>query len=251
MVTIELVSDLARRAGAITLQHFMTKLEIISKADDSPVTIADRSTEEWLRAEVERMFPDDAIVGEEFGSKEGTSGRKWIFDPIDGTKSFIHGVPLYGVMIGVEQDGEMEAGAICIPPLGEMVAAARGKGCWWNGRRAHVSRTARLEDALICTSDIMHHYEHGKGAGWDALCRRVRLVRTWGDCFGYVMVATGRADVMLDAVMSPWDIAALKPILEEAGGRLTDYRGGTCIYSNDSVGSNGVLHDEVLRVVGG
>ena len=251
MVTIELLSDLARRAGAITLQYFNTHLEIISKSDNSPVTIADRSTEEWLRAEIGRRFPNDGIVGEEYGTKEGSSGRRWILDPIDGTRSFIHGVPLYGVMIGVENDGEMMGGAIYVPPLNEMVVAVRGQGCYWNGRRASVSVKSKLEEATICTSDIMHHYEHNKGAGWDALCRRVALVRTWGDCFGYIMVATGRADVMLDAVMSPWDIAALQPIIEEAGGRLTDYEGNTGIYGKDSIGSNGLLHDEVLKIVAG
>jgi histidinol phosphatase-like enzyme (inositol monophosphatase family) len=248
MVTVELLSDLARRAGAITLQHYQSGLDIETKADESPVTIADRQTEQFLRAEIARLFPGDGIVGEEFGATEGTTGRKWIVDPIDGTKSFIHGVPFYGVMIGVEQDGAMLAGAVYIPPLGEMVVAVKGAGCWWNGKRARVTATERIEDALLLTTDIAHHYQHGRCASWEALSRRARLVRTWGDCYGYVLVATGRADIMLDAIMSPWDMAALQTILEEAGGAFSDYEGKVSIYSNSAIGSNGILHAEVLRV---
>ncbi len=248
MVTVELLSDLARRAGAITLQHYQSGLAIETKADESPVTIADRQTEQFLRAEIARLFPGDGIVGEEFGATEGTTGRKWIVDPIDGTKSFIHGVPFYGVMIGVEQDGAMLAGAVYIPPLCEMVVAVKGAGCWWNGKRARVTATERIEDALLLTTDIAHHHQHGRGASWEALSRRARLVRTWGDCYGYVLVATGRADIMLDAIMSPWDMAALQTILEEAGGAFSDYEGKVSIYSNSAIGSNGILHAEVLRV---
>ena len=248
-VTVELLNDLARRAGAITLEHFMTKLSVETKADESPVTIADRRTEQFLRDEILRLFPADGIVGEEFGVTEGSSGRKWILDPIDGTKSFIHGVPFYGVMIGVEERGEMVAGTVYIPPLGEATTAVRGQGCWWNGRRACVSQVAALSDSLLLTTDVAHHAASGRGASWQALASRARLVRTWGDCYGYILVATGRAEVMMDATMSAWDAAALMVIMEEAGGSFTDYAGERTVYGNCGIGTNGKVLAELLGVI--
>jgi histidinol phosphatase-like enzyme (inositol monophosphatase family) len=250
-VTVELLNSLARRAGAITLEHYMTGLSVETKADESPVTVADRRTEQFMREEILRLFPSDGIVGEEFGVTEGTSGRKWILDPIDGTKSFIHGVPFYGVMIGVEEDGEMVAGTVYIPPLGEVATAVRGHGCWWNGRPARVSAVAALKDSLVLTTDVEHHAASGRAASWQALASRARLVRTWGDCYGYVLVATGRAEVMTDATMSPWDAAALMVIMEEAGGSFTDYAGNRTVYGNCGIGTNGRVLAEVLEVVAG
>lgn len=250
---IDILSDLARRAGDITLKYFQNPdLAVEAKADESPVTVADRETERFLRDEIERLFPGDAVMGEEFGEDKGTGaagGRRWIVDPIDGTKSFVHGVPIYGVMIGVEEAGEMIAGAVFIPPMNELVVAARGKGCWWNGRRAAVSKTARFSDALLLTTDIRNNHKHGKGPSWERLSGAARLVRTWGDCYGHILVATGRADVMVDPVMNPWDCAALLPILEEAGGTFTDYTGRATVWGADAISTNGLLRDEVMAMV--
>jgi histidinol phosphatase-like enzyme (inositol monophosphatase family) len=248
---LPILEKLARDAGAITLKYFQREdLSVESKQDDSPVTIADSETEQFVRSEVARLFPGDIVIGEEFGEGPGNAGaRRWIVDPIDGTKSFIHGVPLYGVMIGVEEAGQMTAGAVFIPPLNDMVVAVRGQGCWWNGKRASVSKTASLSQALILTTDVANHYKQGKGSSWENICKGARLVRTWGDCYGHLLVATGRADAMLDPQMNPWDCAALLTILEEAGGTFTDYQGTATVYGADAFSTNKVLLPEIQALI--
>lgn len=254
MSTLELRSTLetlARQAGDITLKYFQNpELAVEAKSDDSPVTIADRETEKFIREEVARLFPGDMVVGEEFGEGPGEKGaRRWIVDPIDGTKSFIHGVPLYGVMIGVEEAGQMVGGVVFIPPMNDLVVAVRGEGCWWNGKRAQVSTTSKLSDALILTTDVANHEKYGKAESWERVCKESRLVRTWGDCYGHILVATGRADAMFDPQMNPWDCAALLTILEEAGGTFTNYEGEATIYGDDAISTNGLVLDEALRLV--
>jgi len=248
-ILIETLADLARRAGAITLQYYQTGIQVETKADESPVTIADRNTEKFLREEIAKLFPDDCVMGEEFGESAGKPGaRKWIVDPIDGTKSFVRGVPLYGVMIGVEEAGEIVAGAVYMPALGELVVAAKGAGCWWNGRPAKVSTKSSLAEGMLCTTDAADNHKSGKGTAYDQLCAASKLVRTWGDCYGHLLVATGRAEVMIDPIMSPWDCAALKIILEEAGGTFTDYEGKPTIYGNCAIGTNGAVFNEVMTI---
>jgi len=248
---LPILQSLARQAGEITLKYFQqTDLAVESKSDSSPVTIADCETEQYLRDEIGRLFPGDKVIGEEFGEGPGEEGaRRWIVDPIDGTKSFIHGVPLYGVMIGVEEAGQMIAGAVFIPPLNDMVVAERGKGCWWNGKRAQVSKTAKLSEALILTTDVANQTKYGKTESWNRLCAGARLVRTWGDCYGHILVATGRADAMFDPQMNPWDCAALLPILEEAGGTFTDYKGTATVYGADAISTNSALLPEIQKVI--
>lgn len=248
IVTLE---DLARRAGDITLKYFQNPdLAVESKNDASPVTIADRETEQFIRDEISRQFPGDVVVGEEFGESLGEAGaRRWIVDPIDGTKSFIHGVPLYGVMIGVEENGQMRAGAVFFPALNDLVIAVTGEGCWWNGKPCRVSETASLKDALILTTDHKSHAEAGKENTWNRLCDASRLVRTWGDCYGHILVATGRADAMFDPEMNPWDCAALFPILQEAGGTFTDYQGNPTIYGADAFSTNSLLVNEIKQLL--
>jgi len=250
---LPVLQSLARQAGEITLKYFQrTDIAVESKSDNSPVTIADRETEQFLRDEIGRLYPGDKVIGEEFGEGPGDAGaRRWIVDPIDGTKSFIHGVPLYGVMIGVEEAGQMVAGAVFIPPLNDMVVAERGKGCWWNGKRAQVSKTVRLSDALILTTDDANQTKYGKQESWNRLSASARLVRTWGDCYGHILVATGRADAMFDPQMNPWDCAALLPILEEAGGTFTDYNGTATVYGADAFSTNSILLPEIQKVIQG
>ncbi len=243
------LTHLVTKAGEITLRYFQTALTIDRKDDASPVTAADRESEEFLRREIERTFPHDEILGEEFGlSGEKASRRRWILDPLDATKTFLHGVPLYGVLVGVETEGELIAGGIAIPALQEVLVAQKGKGCWWNGRRCSVSKVGSLKDALLLTTDVANNYRYGRGKEWEALSSAARMVRTWGDCYGYVLVATGRADVMVDPIAELWDIAAVKPIIEEAGGRFTDYAGQATIESRCGIATNGILHEEVLRL---
>ena len=240
----------AREAGEITLRYFKKEFETRLKGKDNFVTQADLEAEEHLRRRIAERFPEDAIVGEEGGETAGSTGRRWILDPIDGTYSFVHGVPFYGVLLGVEVEGEPAVGVINLPALGEMVYAAKGLGCFWNGEPARVSQTEKLEDALLLSTDFGSCARHGFGAAADALQRRAAQRRTWGDCYGYALVATGRADVMLDPVLNVWDCAALLPVLEEAGGTFTDWGGLRSIHTGNGVATNGALFGEVMRIIG-
>jgi histidinol phosphatase-like enzyme (inositol monophosphatase family) len=239
----------AREAGEITLKYFRREVETRLKGKDNFVTQADVEAEEFLRRRIAERFPDDAVIGEEGGESAGTTGRRWIIDPIDGTYSFVHGVPFYGVLLGVEIDGEPSVGVINMPALGEIVYAAKGLGCFWNGEPARVSQTERLEDALLLSTDFGSCARYGFGAAADELQRGAAMRRTWGDCYGYVLVATGRADVMLDPAMNVWDCAALLPVVEEAGGTFTDWRGRRTIHSGNSVATNGHLFREVMQII--
>ena len=243
---MEFAVEAAWQAGRSTLGYFLTAVQPEWKEDATPVTVADREAEETIRKLLVKAYPADGIVGEEFGNVRGTSGRRWLVDPIDGTKSFIQGVPLYGVLIGLEVGGEMVAGAAYMPALDEMVCAARGEGCWWNGRRASVSSVASLADACVCYTSSRSFSEHGKADTWEAVRAGARISRGWGDCYGYLLVATGRADIMLDPVVNPWDCGPLPPILEEAGGTFTDWQGRRTVFGPDGFATNGSLYDELL-----
>jgi histidinol-phosphatase len=241
--------DIARGAGEITLRYFRKKFETRLKGKDNFVTQADTEAENFLRSKISERFPEDAIIGEEGGESAGASPRRWIIDPIDGTYAFVHGVPFYGVLLGLEIEEEPAIGVINMPALDEIAYAARGLGCFWNGERAHVSQTRALEDALLLSTDFGSCARYGFGAAADELQRRASMRRTWGDCYGYILVATGRADVMLDPAMNIWDSAALLPIVEEAGGRFADWQGQRTIRSGNALATNGLLFDEVMRVI--
>ena len=244
---LDFAVELARGAGDITLKYFRKRPETTTKSDGSYVTIADREAEAYLRRQIAERYPDDGILGEEEGESQGRSGRRWIVDPIDGTFAFVHGVPFYGVMIGLEIDGELSVGVVNIPALGEMVSAAKGVGCFLNGEPTRVSTTVRLEDALLLCTDFSSCARYGFGRAAELMQARAKTSRTWGDCYGYVLVATGRADVMLDPVMNLWDCAALLPIMEEAGGTFTDWRGVRTADGNNSIATNGLLFAEVME----
>ena len=242
-------TEITWRAGRLTLAHYQTGVAAETKPDDSPVTSADRAAEQLLRGLIAARFPGDAILGEEGGETHGGAERRWLIDPIDGTRSFIRGVPFYGVMLALEQAGDVVLGLLHFPALDETIGAARGIGCWWNGRRALVSDETRLERALICATDIESIERAGHGRGWNRLRAHAGLVRTWGDCYGYALVATGRAEAMLDAVMSPWDAAALAPIIEEAGGVLTDWQGTSAWNGGSIVATNAALAKDVRSLL--
>ena len=239
----------AREAGEITLRYFRKSFETRLKGKDDFVTQADVEAEEFLRRRIAERFPEDAIIGEEGGESAGASTRRWIVDPIDGTYSFVHGVPFYGVLLGVEVEGEPSVGVINMPALGEMAYAAKGLGCFLNGEPARVSKTESLGDALLLSTDFGACARHGFGPAAEELQRRAAMRRTWGDCYGYVLLATGRADVMLDAAMNVWDCAALLPVVEEAGGTFTDWRGARTIRGGNAIATNGPLFDEVMRII--
>ena len=251
MVNLESFLNVAMQAaytgGKRTLAYFNAGVEIETKADNSPVTIADRESEATIRAIIQQHFPTHGILGEEEGETLGEADFRWIIDPLDGTKSFVRGVPLYGTLVGLEIEGVAKVGAVYMPALNEMISAATGLGCHWNGRPARVSTTDKLENATLLTTSS--ETSRSRGGAYDKLAGKMQLTRGWGDCYGYLLVATGRAEVMLDAGMNPWDCAPILPILEEAGGRFTDWGGTATIHGCDGVGTNGVLHEQVLEIL--
>jgi len=246
---LDFAVGLARDAGAITHRHFKGSFVVERKTDNSFVTTADREAEKYLRANIAKAFPDDSILGEEEGEKPGKSNRRWILDPVDGTYSFVHRVPLYGVLIGLEIDGEAVVGVVSLPGLDELVYAARGLGCFWNDDPALVSSTKSLDEALLLATDFGACEQFGFGRAAAILQRLVQARRTWGDAYGHVLVATGRADIMLDPIMNVWDCAALLPILEEAGGTFTDWQGQRTINGGNAISTNGALFDSVMAVI--
>jgi len=239
----------AREAGAVTLEHFGGLLDSETKVDGTPVTVADRAAERLLRDRIQLRYPGHGILGEEFGETNPASRVRWILDPIDGTRSFMRGVPLYGVLIGIEVDGSATVGVAHFPGLGETVAAATGEGCYWNGGPARVSSTRSLSESAVLTTDPAGLLDGPMAGGWETLVRRSALARTWGDCYGHILVATGRAEVMVDPVLSPWDAAPFVPILQEAGGVFTDKDGVAGAHGGSGVSTNGLLHDEVLGIL--
>ncbi|MGE0442594.1 MAG: inositol monophosphatase family protein [Gemmatimonadales bacterium] len=247
---LQAVDEVATLAGKVALERFRPGIAVEWKGDGSPVTAADRAAEEAAREWIEKRFPGDAIVGEEFGTSGDPSGRRWFLDPIDGTKSFVAGVPLWGTLVAVADGDEVLAGAINCAAAGEKVTAAVSEGCWWNGRRAWVSGEADLARATALVTDPRFPNRAERRRGWERVAERARVVRTWGDCFGYLLVATGRAEVMVDDRMNPWDSACLMPIIEEAGGVLTDWTGRRTAFGGDTIATNAALAGEARRLLG-
>jgi histidinol-phosphatase len=246
---LDFALDAAWQAGKITLEYFQSGATVERKADASPVTLADRRAEEKLRGCIQRAFPHHGILGEEFGEVPGRSPFRWVLDPLDSTRSFIQGVPLYGVMMGLEDAGRVVLGVVHFPALGETVYAAKGEGCYWNGRRARVSEVTQLEEAVVLATSVRSLYEEGRGAAFEALQEKTRLQRTWGDCYGHILVATGRAEIMLDPILNIWDCAALQPILEEAGGTFSDWTGMHTHTGGNGISTNGHLFQTVMEIV--
>jgi len=249
---LDFAVETAYLAGRLTLGYFQTGLRPEAKPDATPVTVADRKAEELIRNRIEQRYPQHAIVGEEYGS-QGTEGasHRWFVDPIDGTKSFVRGVPLYAVLLGLEIEGTVRVGAAYLPALDEMVAAASGQGCWWNGRRAHVSAAAALSQAFVACTDPASFARYGRAAAFERLMAATYHRAGWSDAYGYVLVATGRAEVMLDPIMSTWDCGPFPPILQEAGGYFGDWQGKPTIYGGEALATTQALLPEVLAVLQG
>ena len=244
---LEVAVEAALAGGRRTLAYFNSGEPVELKADGSPVTVADREAEALMRRIIEGTYPGHAILAEESGEKPGRQPFRWIVDPLDGTRTFVRGVPLFGTMVGVEAYGEPLVGVVYLPALDELITAARGEGCRWNGRTCHVSTVSRLEDALLVVTD--ERSARARSGAYERLSSRTQLQRTWADCYGYMLVATGRAEIALDPVMAVWDCAALVPIVEEAGGHFTDWRGRRTIHSGEAVATNGALQREVLGLL--
>ncbi len=249
---LDFLTETAYLAGRKTLAFFQTGVQADYKADRTPVTLADRQAEELIRGRIEKRFPGHAIIGEEFGRQENEgASHRWIIDPIDGTKSFLRGIPLYAVLIGLEVEGRPVAGAAYFPALDEMLVGAEGEGAWWNGRRAHVSEVGDLSGAWITTTDPAGFDKCGKGAAWERLLKVGYVHGGWSDAYGYLLVATGRAEVMLDPVMEVWDCGPFPAIFQEAGGYFGDWKGNSTIYGREAVATNGHLRQAVLDVLNG
>ncbi|MDA1102238.1 MAG: inositol monophosphatase family protein [Gemmatimonadetes bacterium] len=248
---LDFATTLAHEAGAVTLKYFGGVVDHDAKGDGSPVTIADKEAERLIRGRIEGRYPNHAILGEEYGESNEGARVRWILDPIDATRSFMRGVPLYGVLIGIEVDGVSTVGVAHFPPLRETVAAGTGLGCTWNGAPCRVSTISRLEEAVVCTTDVERLLSRPEGAGWRRLQQRAAFSRTWGDCYGHALVATGRIEAQVDPVMKPWDAGPFLTIVTEAGGRFTTLGGEATLHGGSGVSTNGVLHGEVLGELGG
>lgn len=257
---VKFALELATAASRETLKFFRTsEFQVERKSDRSPVTRADKQAEQTVRELVAKSYPNDALLGEEFGSISGQSGFEWIIDPIDGTKSFISGVPLYSTLVGMTIDGEPTIGVIAIPALGEIVVAAKGFGAWYGQmqsdtqvqqnvplRRTWVSKQAELADGLMVTSQSDNFARRNAMSAYHELEAEAYVTRTWGDGYGYLLVATGRAEVMVDPIVNPWDVAAVAPVIVEAGGTFSSWDGVFNIRAGHCLGSNGLVHERVL-----
>jgi myo-inositol-1(or 4)-monophosphatase len=248
---LQLAIEMAERAGKLTLGYFGRKsLQVFSKRDATPVTEADRKAEELIRTGIAARYPQDGLFGEEFDECPSGNGRRWIIDPIDGTRSFIHGVPLYGVMIGLEVEGKLRLGVINFPALGELYHAESGCGAFMNGFSISVSEIAEPAEATVVFTEREYLLDPPSNHPVDRLRTEAGLVRGWGDCYGHMLVASGRAEVAVDKVMSPWDCAAVIPIVTEAGGCCFDYRGKAVIDGTGLVSANQPLGRSLMSAIG-
>jgi histidinol phosphatase-like enzyme (inositol monophosphatase family) len=247
---MEAAEEVARKSGNVALEFFRKGVTVDIKGDGTPVTVADRSSERTAREIIESRFPQDGILGEEFGETRAGAKRRWILDPIDGTKTFIRGVPLWGTLVAIAEGERILAGAAYFPAVGEMLVAAPGAGCFWNGKATRVSTEAELSKAVVLATDERFQQFPERGKAWRELTARASVARTWGDCYGYLLLATGRAEVMVDEVLSPWDAAALQPIIEEAGGVFTDWTGARTSFGGNAIATNAALARQVREVLG-
>lgn len=247
---LDFTTSLAYRAGRITLGYFNMGIRPDFKEDDTPVTAGDRAAEKFVRGEIEKAYPKHAIVGEEYGEKAGEGNPfRWIVDPIDGTKSFLRGVPLYAVLIGLEIEGVVRVGAAYFPALDEMLCAADGLGAWWNGRRARVSEVSALKQAVFCFTSWSGFHTRGSLDAFERLHRECFFGRGWGDAYAYLLTATGRAEIALDPAMKVWDCGPFPPIFREAGGYFGSWSGEEGHTHGEALACNAALRSQVLNVM--
>lgn len=246
---LEFAVETAWKAGRLTLGYFQTGLKTEFKQDETEVTVADREGEALIRHEIEARYPAHEIVGEEYENKETGASHRWFVDPIDGTQAFARGVPLYAVLIGLEVEGDVKVGAAYFPALDEMLCAAYGLGCFWNGRRARVSEVEDLDQAIVCFTQTANFAKGDRSEEWEKIQKAARSCRGWSDAYGHALVATGRAELMLDPLMNPWDCAPFLPILREAGGYFGDWSGDETIHGGEAVSANRALLPEFLRLI--
>ncbi|MHB1424111.1 MAG: inositol monophosphatase family protein [Gemmataceae bacterium] len=245
----EVAVQAAHQAGQLARRYFDGSFTVEWKADSSPVTVADREAEQLLRHTLLGAFPHDGFLGEESGHTPGTSGFRWIIDPIDGTRSFVRGIPLWATLVGLEYRDEQIAGIADVPALGHTYRALRGDGAYRDDRRIQVSEVNDLSQAIVFYSSLSWFVNSGHQDTFLELVRRTERTRGFGDFYGFVLVAQGSGELMIEHGVHAWDVAAIKPIIEEAGGRFSDWSGGTSIHRPDVIVSNGKLHDEALAIL--
>jgi len=243
------VAEVATLAGNVARRYYGKSPEVRLKQDGSPVSAADYDAERSAREWIEKNFPSDGIIGEELPPTRESAKRRWVIDPIDGTFTFLQTVPLWGTLVAVMEGESVIAGAAYYPALAETVVAAPGKGAWWNGSRTVVSEVSDLSSARLVTTDARFKRDPTRRDRWLRLQDGAQTMRTWGDCYGYLLVATGRADVMVDDVMSVWDAAALLPVITEAGGAFTDWKGRTTAFGGDAIATNSLLAGAVRAIL--
>lgn len=248
---LDVALEVAYQAGRSTLASFRAGVVADIKDDGSPVTAADRAAEELIRDRLHRAFPEDGIRGEEYDDEPSRSGRSWWVDPIDGTKSFVRGVPLYAVLIALEVEGAIAVGAAYFPALDEMVYAARGRGAFLNGRRLQVAQTPTLAGAFTSCTDPGSFARHGRADAWERLMAASSVRVGWGDAYGHALVASGQLELMLDPVMNPWDCGPFGVILPEAGGYFGDWSGHETIHGGEAISTTRTLLPEVLAYIRG
>ncbi len=248
---IAFAHDACDVADEIARAHFRRDLDLERKPDRTFVTVADQGIEREIRSRILARYPDHGLIGEEYGPEAADAPTRWYIDPIDGTHNFIRGVPLFGTLLAVEVDGELQAGMISAPALRERWWAARGLGAWARGldgeRAVRVSRVGSLDDAQLLYGSRTDNVRSGVMPGFDALIASAWRDRGFGDFWGYTLLAEGAAEAMIEVGMKPWDLAAPLVVIEEAGGQVTDAFGERRIDAESFVATNGLLHDEVLR----
>jgi histidinol-phosphatase len=253
----EVAVEATKAGGQMALQHFGGTLAAEWKpstdpwktSTSSPVTVADRATERLLRDRLSAAFPGDGFLGEEYGDQPGTTGYRWIIDPIDGTRNYFRGIPIWGTLVGLEQNGKMIGGFVELPALGESYRAMRGEGAFCNDQRIAVSKVGTLADTTMLYTALSWFLKPGRQEAFVDLMTRTQAQRGFGDVYGFMLVARGCADLMLEYGVHAWDVAAVLPIIEEAGGTYTNYDGGQDIHKPDVLVSNGLLHAESLAIL--
>jgi histidinol-phosphatase len=250
---LDFATELAFDAGRLTLGYFGRSAEGLGlehKVDASPVTLADREAEALIRRRVRARYPEHAVVGEEFGEDSKDASCRWLVDPIDGTKAFVRGVPLYGVLIGLEVEGRIEVGAAYFPALNEMCTAATGLGCTLNGRAVRVSQAQSLAESTVGFTDIASFARYGRAEAWERVATATYDRRGWSDAYGHMLVATGRMEAMLDPVMNAWDCGPFPVLLREAGGYFGDWSGEETVYGGEALSATQTLLPELLLQIG-
>jgi len=246
---LKLALQMAEKSRNVILEYFNTDFTVEWKRDNTPVTIADKKAEEAIRSLIEKETPDYGIIGEEFGKTNEGSDMQWVIDPIDGTKSFIHGVPLFSTLIALMDKGEPVLGIINMPAAGACMAASKGDGCFVNGNLTKVSSVESIKESLVLCTSVNTMESDGYKKGWTEIRNQAKLHRGWGDAYGYYLVASGKAEVMVDSIAEVWDLAAVDICMREAGGTFTSIKGGDFKQDRSGLASNGLFHDELLGIL--